>query len=84
MGCSAKVRESRYECEGIRSLHEHECHRRPEEYDIGGRVFDKEFAFEPFLPECYCIIGEPVILEGINIVFSQPDVVEAEICVVRS
>lgn len=47
MGCSAKVRESRYECEGIRSLHEHECHRRPEEYDIGGRVFDKEFAFEP-------------------------------------
>lgn len=60
-------------------LHEQKGHAGPEEDDARLGVAGQGFALEVFFPEGDVVVGQPVILERLDVLDSQEDVVVAEI-----
>lgn len=79
MACVGEIWKCAFEGDWIWCVHHHEGHGRSEEDDVcAGKVWEF-FSFEPFLPEGYGVVGEPVVLDAVDIVLCEADVVVAEI-----
>ena len=62
-----KVRQRRLQAERILSVEQQESHGRSEEDDVRLGVFAKLFVFEVLLPEGNHVVGEPVILDALDV-----------------
>lgn len=77
-----EIGQSTLERERIMGLLQHEAHGGAQEDDVGFGVMGQLLALEVLLPEGDGVVGEPVVLDGVNVFAREADVVVAEVGIV--